>query len=380
MRRYAQTALLLLLGGTLLKLAVTDTYLRYVRGVYLPLLVLAGAGLLVIGGVTLWRDISALWRPGEEASTGPIQIGGFFATAVLSAPDRPGTVAEPEPHTDAAPAESLMPTDGPGLETSTVDSRGRARAMGLAAAEHEGFVEAGTGQRPPGDIAGGMASANAPTATFTTVPTQPSGEARVGADGDASDGDAPDGHASEGGADPFDDETPVRSSVPVGGRGTRGGWALLVAALAILVLSPPALGSYPATRGGTTTVPGTDLPAIPSGDPAAMSLVDYTAHALAGGQALAGRRVRLVGFVVPGPRGEPYLARLAVGCCAAGARPVKVGLTGDLPGVLASGAWVEVIGSYAEQTDQDPVNGAPIAYVSVESVAGIDPPPDPYES
>jgi uncharacterized repeat protein (TIGR03943 family) len=110
-----------------------------------------------------------------------------------------------------------------------------------------------------------------------------------------------------------------------------------------------------------------------------MSLEDYAAHAAAGGQALAGRQVRLVGFVLAGPRGEPYLARLVAGCCAAGARPVKVGLTGDLPTVLSADRWVEVVGAYTDYTDRDPVNGAPIPFLSVISVTEIDVPADPYE-
>jgi uncharacterized membrane protein YcgQ (UPF0703/DUF1980 family) len=90
--------------------------------------------------------------------------------------------------------------------------------------------------------------------------------------------------------------------------------------------------------------------------------------------------VRLVGFVIPGPRREPYLARLVMGCCAAGAQPVKIGLTGDLPGVLTADTWVEVVGVYTEQVGRDPLNGAPIPYVSVVEVTTIGPPDHPYES
>jgi putative membrane protein len=111
-----------------------------------------------------------------------------------------------------------------------------------------------------------------------------------------------------------------------------------------------------------------------------MSLVDYVGHAAAGAPALSGRQVRLVGFVMAGPRGEPYLARLLIGCCAAGARPVKVGLTGDLPGVLSPGDWVEVVGTYTDRVDPDPVNGEAIPYVSVVSVTVIPAPADPYDS
>src|SRR5690606_36979947 len=140
--------------------------------------------------------------------------------------------------------------------------------------------------------------------------------------------------------------------------------------------APPALGPFSVSRAGTlATVAAGEAPA--PGDPVSMSLVDYAGYAAAGGQALTGRQVRLEGFAVAGPHGEPYLARLVVGCCAAG--PVKVGLAGDLPGVFTPGQWVEVVGVYDDRTDADPVNGAAIPYVSVVSVAEIPPPADPYD-
>ena len=42
MRRDTQAVLLLLVGGTLLKVAITGTYVRYVKPAHLPLLVIAG--------------------------------------------------------------------------------------------------------------------------------------------------------------------------------------------------------------------------------------------------------------------------------------------------------------------------------------------------
>ena len=43
MRRETQNVLLVLLGGALLKIALTGTYLRYVKPSLFPWLVLAGA-------------------------------------------------------------------------------------------------------------------------------------------------------------------------------------------------------------------------------------------------------------------------------------------------------------------------------------------------
>lgn len=354
MRRYAQTVLLLLLGGLALRLAFTGDYSRYVMGAYLPLLVLAGLGLVATAGVTLWRDIRTLGAPGDDDATAPMTLGGLFGTVTLSAPDRTGS----QPVADRTVVEGPAPdrTSDTATDISTVDSRGR--AAGLAAAAHEGLDA--TQELIP-------SAANEPTAVFGTVPVRPAPTPRQPPRPDVPP------------VDPFGTEpAPTASASPVM-PGTRGGWALLLAALAILVLAPQALGLDAASRLGTAAATAGAPPALPAEDPAPLSLVDYVRHAAAGGDALADRRVRLVGFVVAGPRGEPYLARLAVGCCAAGARPVKVGLTGDLPGVLTPGTWVAVIGTFAERFDRDPVNGEPIPYLSVVEVSSLDPPTDPYE-
>ncbi len=164
---------------------------------------------------------------------------------------------------------------------------------------------------------------------------------------------------------------------------SRVGWLLLVPALALLLFSPPALGSFQANRTGTalSAASGSDFAPLPQGDPVRVTLLDYAARAVFDhGRSLSGRDVQLTGFVIAGARGTPYLARLVVGCCAADARPIKVGLTGDLPGILAPDQWVEVVGRYTDQTDRDPINGEIIPYVFVVSVRDIPPPDEPYET
>jgi len=351
MRRYAQTALLILLGGMLLKLVITGAHLRYVRGVHAPLLVFAGVALLVVAAANLWRDLRSPVGEEETTATG-LTFDGMFGS------DR----------------ERPARTPDPGGDEVVGDHRDRALAAGRAAAAHEG-LEAATGA-PVGTAEAALTALDAPTAVFAVLP--------VGSVGTVSDAGAADAQAA--GGDPADVQGIAPPGEPspaelTGGEPTRtrAGWALLAAALTVLVLSPPALGSFPATHAGTAP-PAPSNAAVPSGDPVSMSLVEYASHAASGGQGLAGRRVQLVGFILAGPRGEPYLGRLAVGCCAAGARPVKVGLTGDLPGVLTIDAWVEVVGTYTDQVDRDPLNSEPIPYVSVDSVTVIDPPADPYES
>lgn len=166
--------------------------------------------------------------------------------------------------------------------------------------------------------------------------------------------------------------------------GLRVGWSLLLPALTLLLIAPPALGSFQASRVGAAPVERVGrakLGALAEEGPVRVSLRDYASFALHDqGQTLAGRRLVLSGFVTAGPEGQPYLTRFAVSCCAADARPAKVGLAGDIPTTLRPGEWVEVEGIYTERVDRDPVNGAAIPYLLVTGVRSIPAPSWPYES
>jgi uncharacterized repeat protein (TIGR03943 family) len=293
-RRDTQAVLLLLVGGTLLKVAVTGTYVRYVKPSHLPLLIAAGVVLVAVAGITLWR-----------------QIKSSGAAAAIAA-NREPVVAD---HRDRAVDH----------RDRAVAHHDRAAAAGRAAAAHEGFDN-----------------------------------------------------------EPIDDPAePAEEFAGHGHETSRVGWLLLAPALALLLFSPPALGSFQAIRNGTAlgAAAATDFAALPAGDPVRVSLMDYAARAVFDhGRSLTGRQVQLTGFVIAGVHGEPYLARLFVGCCAADARPIKIGLTGDLPGILAPDQWVEVVGTYTDQADRDPVNGELIPYVQVVSVRDIDTPEEQYET
>jgi len=262
MRKDAQAVLLLLVGGTLLKISLTGTYVRYVRPGLLPLLVVAGVVLVIVAAATLWQVIR---RPLRILVTG----GGAHTKAGSHLDD---------PETDAAPDHS-----------------------------HD-----------------------------------------------------PHGHGEP-----------------------RVGWLLLVPALALLLFAPPALGSYQASRNGTalSSRAESDFAALPEGDPVRVSLLEYASRAVFDqGRSLAGRRVVLSGFVIAGPNGQPYLARLVVACCAADARPIKVGLAGDVPGDLVADRWIEVVGTFSERTDRDPVNQDVIPYLQVAETRELPTPEQQYES
>jgi uncharacterized repeat protein (TIGR03943 family) len=242
MRRDAQAVLLLLVGGTLLKISLAGTYVRYVKAGQLPLLLAAGVVLVAVAVVTLLAELRA---------------------------------------------RSTVPT------VSTVDDHGH----------HHG-------------------------------------ESRVG-------------------------------------------WLLVVPALALLLFAPPAVGAFQANRNGTalSAQANSDYPPLPAGDPVRISLLDYAGRAVFDhGKSLTGRTVQLTGFIIPGAAGHPYLARMVVGCCAADARPVKVGLTGDVPDGLQQEQWVQITGTWLDQADRDAVNNELIPYVSVSSLERIAAPDQQYES
>ncbi|MFY1651477.1 TIGR03943 family putative permease subunit [Solwaraspora sp. WMMB762] len=163
----------------------------------------------------------------------------------------------------------------------------------------------------------------------------------------------------------------------------RVGWLLILPVLGLLLVAPPALGSYAVAQAGTalsSEQASSDYPPLPDGDPAEISVLDYASRAIFDeGRSLDGRDVRLTGFVTDGPDGEPMLARIVLSCCAADGRPIKVGMDGSAPTGLPADTWIEVVGRYSDRIGTDPVNGASIPYLAVESWQQIDAPRQQYE-
>ena len=246
MNREAQSVVLFLLGGAILRISLTDVYLRYVKEGLRPFLLVAGVLLVVIAAVTLYREVFA-----------------------------------PSAATDEA-AEEL----------------------------HDGPAERG--------------------------------------------------HTHH--------------------RGPRVAWLLVLPVLAVFLVGPPALGSYAASRGGTSVAKQSEYAPLPPGDPVPLPVLDYASRAVWDrGASLGDRRVRLTGFVSPRPGGGVYLTRMILTCCAADGRPVKVGLSGDVPAGLTADTWLEVTGRYDQRADRDTANDETIPYLAVESVRPVAQPAQPYE-
>ncbi|MFC4065926.1 TIGR03943 family putative permease subunit [Actinoplanes subglobosus] len=159
----------------------------------------------------------------------------------------------------------------------------------------------------------------------------------------------------------------------------RVGWLILLPVLALLLISPPALGSFAAGQSGSVgPAAASDYAPLPAGDPVEVGLLDYAGRAVFdGGKSLTGRTVKLTGFITPGADGRPMLARMVLACCAADGRPIKIGLSGA-PIDAPPDAWVEVVGVYSPEIGTDPVNKAQLAFVEVRTWQEIEQPKQPY--
>jgi uncharacterized repeat protein (TIGR03943 family) len=182
------------------------------------------------------------------------------------------------------------------------------------------------------------------------------------------------------------DEEPVGHDHGHGAGGPRSAWLLVVPVLVLLLVAPPALGSYAASRrapgaGGNSTG---DFPALPEAVGAAVPLPvsEFVSRALYDrDQSLAGVRVRMLGFVTPSDKpGDGYrLARFNFFCCAADAAAYEVAVRGD-PSPRRADQWLLVEGRWLPEPVAKataPSTRRPV--LIVDSVTPVDPPADRYE-
>jgi putative membrane protein len=163
-------------------------------------------------------------------------------------------------------------------------------------------------------------------------------------------------------------------------REPRIAWLLLLPVFALIVVAPPALGSYAADQTGTALQRPPGFAPLPAGDPLQITIPDYATRAVYDdGRSLGGRRIEITGFVSLG-RGGPYLIRMVLSCCAADALPIKVGLSGQVPAALRSNAWLQVTGTYTNKQIKDFVNGGTIPFIDVSQAKPVPTPQNQYET
>ncbi|MGW2716271.1 TIGR03943 family putative permease subunit [Streptomyces sp. NPDC001492] len=163
-------------------------------------------------------------------------------------------------------------------------------------------------------------------------------------------------------------------------REPRVSWLLVLPLLALILVAPPALGSYSAMRTGTALQQPYGYNRLPATGPLDLTVVDYASRAVYDhGRSLDGRQIKVTGFVALDRTGSPYLVRMALNCCAADAQPVKIALTGTIPPVLQPDKWLQVTGTYTARQTKDPVNNGPIPYFRVTAATPVPTPKDPYD-
>lgn len=168
----------------------------------------------------------------------------------------------------------------------------------------------------------------------------------------------------------------------------RVSWLLAVPAVFFALLAPPSLGAFSAARAVDAAVVTDQVEVIPADSgwqplPAApvvaLPVSEYVARALWDpNQTLAGRRVRLVGFVTVDEGGRWFVTRMSIQCCAGDASAWRVAILTSTP-PPAVDTWVEVEGTWVatELPVSDEIEApARLRAVSVREVVA---PENPYE-
>ena len=162
-------------------------------------------------------------------------------------------------------------------------------------------------------------------------------------------------------------------------------WVLLAPLVVVVLLAPPALGSFTALHSRPVQIDPSeaDYPALaptpPEGGAIALTLLDFASRgATHAGRTLAGRQVQVTGFSLGASADGFVLGRLVITCCAADAAPVAIDVQTSQP-VPERDVWVTVIGTFAgveagrRQRDPSTVR------LAATSVAVVVEPRDPYE-
>lgn len=171
------------------------------------------------------------------------------------------------------------------------------------------------------------------------------------------------------------------------GHGPGVAWLLTLPLLALLLIAPPPLGAFAASRQSNRPLASPSasfgpLPAASADGVIPMKLSDFSYRALYDEeQSLDGKTVRLTGFVTRSK--EPgvafQLTRFVLACCAADGQAIKVAVRSDQSAPPVD-SWLEIDGTWA------PRKGHTVGELSLDppiieasSVRPIEQPAQPYE-
>jgi uncharacterized repeat protein (TIGR03943 family) len=158
--------------------------------------------------------------------------------------------------------------------------------------------------------------------------------------------------------------------------GERIGWLLLAPVLALLLVTPPTLGSFGVNRSAAVSVSsgGKVFAPLAPGRTVPMTLLEFGERTVDHKGASFGTvQIRLTGFVTPSSDAQGFrIARYQIACCAADAVASVVRVTGASGSKPARDQWVTVTGTFSPAAD-----GVPELHAV--SLAEISTPVDPYE-
>jgi uncharacterized repeat protein (TIGR03943 family) len=172
-----------------------------------------------------------------------------------------------------------------------------------------------------------------------------------------------------------------------GEQGLRSAWLLMLPVLVLLLVTPPALGSYAASRQppGANGGAAGQFPPLPEPVDGAVPMMvsEFVARAQDDREhSLKDQRVRLVGFVIPDQGGgrDYQLARFVLACCAADAEAYTIQIRGDATPRQAD-QWLLVEGHWLPQPVPEQTGSFTKPPVLVaDSVTGVHPPANRYEN
>ncbi len=159
------------------------------------------------------------------------------------------------------------------------------------------------------------------------------------------------------------------------------GWTLLAPIAVVVLVAPPALGSFTAVHSRPIAVKpsAADYPALSGTGTVELTTLDFISRALSQhGHTVAGHRVRVTGFALRPTDGGFVLSRLVITCCAADAAPVVIDVVTDQPAPRRD-QWVTVVGTFAGVDAASNGSAAPVVRLAAESIEPIAAPVDPYE-
>ncbi|MFE3449688.1 TIGR03943 family putative permease subunit [Nonomuraea sp. NPDC059194] len=165
--------------------------------------------------------------------------------------------------------------------------------------------------------------------------------------------------------------------------GPKVAWLLCLPVFAVFLIAPPALGSFAAARSDAPPPPRSqalDAYAPLRGDrPVEMPMSEFIGRVFSdSSQTLKDKPVKLTGFVTPAKKkGQWYVTRMQLACCAADAYALKV-IVRDAPPPEAD-TWVQVTGTWVPKEIDPNATGVIYAELAATDVEPVQAPAEPYE-